>query len=318
MSTQPPHAIGFVDSHTEGEPTRVLIDGLPTLRGATIREQAAALEADFPGLRGALIDEPRGSSAMIGALLLPPIEPSSSAAVLFVNNVGRLPMCVHGCIGVARTLVHLGRAPDQPWARPLVLETVAGEVGIRLEADGYVAVDNVPSYRLHRSVELSTSRGRVRGDVAWGGNWFLIIEDSPVLVVAEQLTSLHAFTRELRAALDRAGICGDDGAQIDHVQLCGPSEVADARNFVLCPGGEHDRSACGTGTSARLACLHEDGRLASGQRWRQESITGSVFVGSVDQLDARGRPRPTIRGRAWVTAEGRLLFDPRDPLGAID
>ncbi|PRQ03900.1 proline racemase family protein [Enhygromyxa salina] len=313
----PVPSIGFVDSHTEGEPTRVLLDGLPELRGATIRARASALETDYPGLRAALIDEPRGCAAMVGALLVPPCESSSAAAAVFVNNVGQLPMCVHACVGIARTLVHCGRMPDQPWGRTLVLETVAGEVGLELEADGYVAVRNVPSYRLHRGVELSTSRGIVRGDVAWGGNWFLIVEDSPVAVAAEQLASLHAFTRELRAALELAGVRGDDGAPIDHVQLCGPSELADSRNFVLCPGGEHDRSACGTGTSARLACLYADGRLALGQRWRQQSITGSVFIGSIDELDASGRPQPTIRGRAWVTAEGRLLFDPRDPLGGL-
>jgi 4-hydroxyproline epimerase len=301
-------ALAFVDSHTEGEPTRVIHDGLPdlALSRAPLRERAEALLA--AGLREAILDEPRGYPALVGALLLPPSQPSASAAVVFINNVGLLPMCVHASIGLARTLVHLGRMPASPWPMPLRLETLAGEIEIRLEADHVVAVDNVWAYRLHHGIELTTSRGPVHADVAWGGNWFLIVEDSPIPVVPERITELSAFAHELRACTDALGLRGDNGGAIDHVQLCGPSQTADSRNFVLCPGGEYDRSACGTGTSARLACLHADGRLAPGQRWRQQGITGSCFVGEITAIDD-GRVRPCIRGRAWLTAAGVLLFE---------
>jgi proline racemase len=312
-------ALAFVDSHTEGEPTRVVYDGLPELSpaSASLRVRAEALLA--AGLREAILDEPRGYPALVGALLLPPSpthgrdrsDLGASAAVVFINNVGLLPMCVHASIGIARTLVHLGRMPDAPWAAPLRLETLAGEIEIRQEADRMIAVDNVWAHRLHHGVLLQTSRGHVRADVAWGGNWFLIVDDSPIPVVPERLTELSAFAHELRSCSDALGLRGDDGAAIDHVQLCGPSEIADSRNFVLCPGGEHDRSACGTGTSARLACLHADGRLAPGRRWRQQGITGSCFIGEITAIDSAGpgRVRPCIRGRAWLTAAGMLLFE---------
>jgi 4-hydroxyproline epimerase len=307
-------ALSFVDSHTEGEPTRVVYDGLPELGRGSLRERAAALLA--AGLREAIVDEPRGHPALVGALLLPPsragTESGATAAIVFINNVGLLPMCVHASIGVARTLVHLGRMPATPWAAPVRLETLAGVIDIRLEAEHVVAVDNVWAYRLHHGVELHTSRGLVRADVAWGGNWFLIVDESPIPVVPEQLGELSAFAHELRASSDALGLRGDDGAAIDHIQFCGPDERADSRNFVLCPGGEYDRSACGTGTSARLACLHADGRLAPGQSWRQRGITGSCFIGEITALD-HARVRPCIRGRAWLTAAGVLLFESENP-----
>lgn len=310
-------SLAFVDSHTEGEPTRVVYDGLPLLGSASapLRERAEAVLA--AGLREAILDEPRGYPALVGAVLLPPSDPRAAAAVVFLNNVGLLPMCVHASIGIARTLVHLGRISDSS-GEPVRLETLAGEIEIRLEDDHVVAVDNVWAYRSHHRVEIQTSHGLVRADVAWGGNWFLIVEDPPIPVVPERLAELSAFASELRACSDALGLRGDDGAAIDHVQLCGPSEAADSRNFVLCPGGEYDRSACGTGTSARLACLHADGRLAPGRRWRQQGITGSCFVGEITAVDdSLGRIRPCIRGRAWLTAAGVLLFEPEDNHHAI-
>lgn len=304
--------IAFVDSHTEGEPTRVVLGEALGLEPGSVRSYREQLGGRYPGLRAATLDEPRGYPALVGALLLPAQRAGRRAAVLFMNNVGELPMCVHASIGVARTLVHLGRMPPAPWTEPFVLETAAGEVSLRLEDEGYVAVANVPAYRLHAGVELETRWGRVRGDVAWGGNWFLIVEQPPVPVEAAHIDELGALSEQLRAALVDAGLRGAEGAEIDHIQLCGPSEQADARNFVLCPGGEHDRSACGTGTSARLACLHAEGRLRVGQRWRQESITGTYFIGEIQAASA-GRVSPVIRGRAWISGEGRLLFATDDP-----
>lgn len=305
-------AMAFVDSHTEGEPTRVVLGESLGLEPGAVSSYREQLAARYPGLRAAMLDEPRGYAALVGALLLPPQQPGRRAAVMFMNNVGELPMCVHASIGIAHTLVHLGRMPAGPWTEPFVLETAAGEVSLRLEDEGYVAVGNVPAYRLHAGVEVDTRWGRVRGDVAWGGNWFFIVEQPPVPVEPGRIDVLDALTKQLRSALVEAGIYGAGGVEIDHIQLCGPSEQADARNFVMCPGGEHDRSACGTGTSARLACLHADGRLKVGQRWRQESITGTYFIGEI-QAASEGRVSPVIRGRAWISAEGRLLFADDDP-----
>ncbi|EDM77701.1 hypothetical protein PPSIR1_14150 [Plesiocystis pacifica SIR-1] len=326
---RPTNAMAFIDSHTEGEPTRVVFDGIPDLGVTSIAERSRALRESHGWLRAAIVDEPRGYPALVGALLLPPspdfvptLAPRAAAAVVYVNNVSTLPMCVHASIGVARTLAQLGRAPEGVWPEPLALETPAGEVAVRIETDGWITVTNVPAYRSRAAVAVETSRGTVRGDVAWGGNWFFIVEEPPVPVAAEHIPALTELCLEIRAALDAAGVRGDQGEFIDHVQLCGPSTgtspSADSRNFVLCPGGEYDRSACGTGTSARMACLHADGRLGPGQRWVQEGITGSCFVGSVEPCEALapgcGAPcvRPQVRGRAWVTAEGKLLFDPRD------
>jgi proline racemase len=306
-----PTRLAFVDSHTEGEPTRVVFDDLPEVDGsgpARIRR----LVEQHPYLRAAIVDEPRGYPALVAALLLPPTRAEVTATVAFFNNVGMLPMCVHASIGIARTLVWLGRAPATAWAAPLVLETIAGDVSIRLEANDVIAVTNVPAYRLHANLELPSSRGPVRADVAWGGNWFLIVERSPIPVTPAHTDELLVFTRELRATSERMGLRGDGDAIVDHVQLCGPSDQADARNFVLCPGGEFDRSPCGTGTSARMACLHADGRLAPGRVFRQQGIGGTCFDGELIQTDDKDI-RPIIRGRAWVTAAGQLSFDPSDP-----
>ena len=305
--------MAFVDSHTEGEPTRVVHEGLPDLGSGSLAERRAALERLAPGLRAAIVDEPRGYSSLVAVLLYPASDPGLDGELLFANNVGTLPMCIHASIGVGRTLVELGLRPDEPWSRPARFATPDGEIAVMLEAEGSIAVAGVRSYRIRHGVDIETrSFGTIRGQLAWGGNGFFIVEDGPVPVAFEHLAELEALAAELREGLDASGVRGPGGAAIDHVQLCGPSEVADARNFVLCPGGAYDRSPCGTGTSARMACLAAEGRLAPGQRWVQEGITGSTFVGSYEPME--GGIRPTVRGRAWITARGQLIHDPRDEI----
>ncbi len=299
--------IRVVDSHTGGEPTRVVIEGGPSPTGA-LSSRVAELRARHDRFRSAVVNEPRGSDVMVGALLMEPTDPACAAAVVFFNNVGYLGMCGHGMIGLVATLAWLGRIGPGEHR----VETPVGVVHARLDASGEVAVRNVPAWRLRAGVSIQVpGHGAVVGDVAWGGNWFFLVSDHGQQLELSNVAPLTDFTLRIRESLKRAGITGTDGALIDHVELFAPTDGADSRNFVLCPGGAYDRSPCGTGTSAKLACLHADGKLAPGQIWRQRSITGSVFDAWYELQD--GRVLPTIRGRAWVNAESTLLLDPEDP-----
>jgi len=303
-----PRALRVIDSHTGGEPTRVVVSGGPDLPRLPLAEQREILRREHDWLRSAVVNEPRGSEVLVGALLCGPLDPGAAAGVVFFNNVGYLGMCGHGTIGLVVTLAHLG------WIGPgrHAIETPVGTVTAELHDDGTVSVRNVPSYRLRRGVTVEVAGyGRMTGDVAWGGNWFFLVSDHGQEIALGNAARLTDCATRIREALEREGIAGEDGAEIDHVELFGPSRAADSRNFVLCPGLAYDRSPCGTGTSAKLACLVADGKLAPGQVWRQESVVGSVFTGSVEIVD--GAILPTIRGAAFVTAEATLVLDPRDP-----
>ncbi|KRE88369.1 hydroxyproline-2-epimerase [Frateuria sp. Soil773] len=304
------HTVHVIDSHTGGEPTRVVLGGLPDLGDVSLAEQRQRFRDRHDAWRSAITCEPRGSSAMVGALLRPARSPGACTGVIFFNNVGYLGMCGHGTIGVIRTLAHLGRlAPGRH-----SVDTPVGTVGVKLHADGRVSVDNVESYRLEAGMEIDVpGYGRVRGDIAWGGNWFFITDDAPLPLDIVHRRELTAYTEAIRYALTDAGIRGDDGGEIDHIEVNARSASpdADARNFVLCPGMAYDRSPCGTGTSAKLACLAADGKLAPGAVWRQESILGSVFEARYVN-GARG-VLPQITGTAHVTAQATLLIDDDDP-----
>ena len=303
-----PAAIEIVDSHTEGEPTRVVIDGWPACEGESMQDRRDFLEVHHDHLRQAVVCEPRGHDAVVGALLTPPVEVDSVAGVIFFNNVGYLGMCGHGLIGVVRTLAYLGRLEsNEIW-----LDTPVGRVAAELGDDGKVTIENVPARCHSLDVEVDVpSLGRLVGDVAWGGNWFFLTHLEGQSLELKNIEQLLANTSRIRTRLDELHLVGEQEL-IDHVELFGPAqrEDADSRNFVLCPGGEYDRSPCGTGTSAKLAVLHARGELALGQRWRQESITGSRFVGWL--AESNGELIPYIQGRAFVTARSTLLFDPDD------
>jgi len=300
--------ISVIDSHTGGEPTRVVTDGFPALGAGTMAERLEIFKRDHDHLRPAIVCEPRGHAAVVGALLCEPVDPASAAGVIYFNNVGYLGMCGHGTIGLVKTLEHLGRIT----AGKHMIETPVGTVEAELDADGMVTITNVPSFRHAKDVAVEVEGfGTVRGDVAYGGNWFFLIGEHPLTLELANLEQLTAFTACVREALGRENITGDGSAEIDHIELFSPSETADSRNFVLCPGIEYDRSPCGTGTSAKLACLYADGKLAAGETWRQESIIGSVFEGKVRVED--GKVIPVIRGSAFVTAEAELIFDESDP-----
>ena len=297
--------VKVLDSHTGGEPTRLVIEGGPDLGRGPLRERVKIFREQYDRFRTAVVNEPRGSDVMVGALLCEPHEPGCQVGVIFFNNVGYLGMCGHGTIGLVASLAHLGRI------RPgkLRIDTPVGPIDAVLHASGEVSFDNVPSYRQTKDLALPLADGgAVPCDLAWGGNWFCLVEEHGQTLTLANISKLTAYATRLRQALGAHG-----RPEIDHVELFGPSPAAgvSSRNFVLCPGLAYDRSPCGTGTSAKLACLAADGKLAEGAEWVQESIVGSVFRGKYRrQGDAI---IPTITGSAHVMAETTLLFNPADP-----
>ena len=302
--------VQVIDSHTGGEPTRVVISGGPDLGTGTLAVRRARFQCDHDDFRSAVVNEPRGSDVIVGALLCEPADPRCVAGVIFFNNVGMLHMCGHGTIGLAVTLAHLGKI--KPGKH--LLDTPVGVVGFDYQGGESVEIENVPSYRYRTQVPVTVEgHGTVHGDIAWGGNWFFLISDHGQDLNYSRVAQLTDFTQRVRAGLERQGITGAEGGLIDHIELFGPPSkpTAQSRNFVLCPGGAYDRSPCGTGTSAKLACLHADGKLHEGEVWRQESIVGSVFEGRIRVVD--GKVIPLIRGTAFVNAEATLLLDPADP-----
>ena len=303
--------IEVIDSHTGGEPTRVVVAGGPDLGGGSVAERAVRFRERFDGFRSATVNEPRGNDAIVGALLCQPSDPTCDAGVIFYNNVGYLGMCGHGTIGLVVTLAHMGRVQPGSTCR---LETPVGNVEARLNANGSVTIRNVASYRSAARVPVEVPGiGTVYGDIAWGGNWFFLCGGHGQALSLGRVDQLTDFAWRIRQGLEAHGITGAEGGLIDHIELFGPPTApgADSKNFVLCPGKAYDRSPCGTGTSAKLACLYADGKLQPGEIWRQESITGSVFEGAVRLVD--GQLYPEITGHAYVNAEASLLLDERDP-----
>lgn len=306
-----PSSMRVVDSHTEGEPTRVIVEGWPQPDGRTMAERRDDLRRRHDHLRRAVVREPRGHSAIVGALLTPPVNRDSLCGIVFFNNETYLGMCGHGLIGTIRTLQYLDRL--QPGHAQF--DTPAGVVGASSERDGAVTITNVPARCRALDVCVDVpGLGRVTGDIAYGGNWFFITHHDSVPVRMANLTELTRVTQAIQDALNAKGIGGDDGEPIDHIEISAPASRpdADCRNFVLCSGGEYDRSPCGTGTSAKMATLHARGELALEERWHQESVTGSLFTGWLS-AGPGGELIPHIRGTAFITGESTLRFDPADP-----
>lgn len=300
--------IQIIDSHTGGEPTRVVLAGGPDLGGGSVADQLQVFRERHDRFRSAVVNEPRGSDVLVGALLVPPSDPTCSLGVLFFNNVGPLGMCGHGTIGLMVTLAHLGRISCGEHR----IETCVGVVTATLHGDGSVSVRNVPAFRRAKNVAVEVpGLGRVSGDVAWSGNWFFLVGDHSWRLDLANVEQLTDVTWRIRQAVNAQG-----HPEVDHVELFGPPATAtgNSRNFVLCPGKAYDRSPCGTGTSAKLACLAADGKLAEGGAWVQEGVLGTAFTGSYQWLDrGAGTVIPTITGTASVTLEGTLLLDEKDP-----
>jgi 4-hydroxyproline epimerase len=297
--------ISIIDSHTGGEPTRVVLSGGPEIGGGSIAERLERFRTQHDRFRSAVVNEPRGSDVLVGALLCEPADPSCTCGVIFFNNVGVLGMCGHGTIGLIATLAHRGRI--QPGEHRI--DTCVGVVTATLHDDGSVSIRNVPSFRKAQAVTVEVpGLGKITGDVAWGGNWFFLVNDHGFDLTLSNVDRLTQSAWRIRQAVNAQGF-----PEVDHVELFGPpaDSANHSRNFVLCPGKAWDRSPCGTGTSAKLACLFADGKLSPGQEWRQESLIGSVFTGSVE-IENR-HMIPVITGRAWVNAEATLLLDDSDP-----
>lgn len=297
--------IEVIDSHSAGEPTRVVLSGGPDLGQGSLAERCARFREQFDHCRSAIVNEPRGSDVLVGALLVEPSDRTCCAGVIFFNNVGYLGMCGHGTMGLVVTLAHLGRIAQGQHR----IETPVGVVTAELHADGAVTVANVPSYLAQPDVSFTVPPwGEVRGDVAWGGNWFFLTEAPEIPLEAAHVSELTEYAVCVRRAVNEQGY-----PQVDHVELVGPPRAGgDARNFVLCPGAAYDRSPCGTGTSAKLACLAAHGQLAENQPWVQESVIGSRFTAHYTRLDAE-RILPFVSGFAYVTAESTLLVQEADP-----
>lgn len=300
-----------IDSHTEGEPTRLIIEGGPDLGHGSMAERVQLFAAEHDRFRSFAVNEPRGHDAVVGALLCAPVNPAAAAGLIFFNNVGYLGMCGHGAMGAAVTLAHMGRISLGDHC----FETPVGEIQVTLLSPNEVEIENVPSYRWRANVQVQVQGlGSVVGDIAWGGNWFFLVSQAPYALQLAHIGALTQAAQAITEALARCGITGAEGARIDHIEFFStPSNSAHhSRNFVLCPGGAYDRSPCGTGTSAKLACLAADQALGEGQLWIQESILGSRFQASYTPGES-GRVIPRIRGRAFVVAEAELLRDDEDP-----
>jgi len=302
------HRLHVIDSHTGGEPTRLIMSGFPELAGTTMAQKRDVLRDEHDQWRRACLLEPRGNDVLVGALLCPPVSEGATCGVIFFNNAGYLGMCGHGTIGLVASLYHLGHiAPGVH-----TIDTPVGPVDATLHEDGAVTVRNVPAWRYRQQVAVSVPGfGDVHGDIAWGGNWFFLVSEHGQRLEMDNVEALTTYTWAMLKALEAQGIQGEGGALIDHVELFASDSHANSRNFVMCPGKAYDRSPCGTGTSAKLACLAADGTLAPGDTWVQASITGSVFEGRYERDGER--IRPSITGRAYLTADSTLLIDEQDP-----
>jgi 4-hydroxyproline epimerase len=311
MSVNGWQRVKVIDSHTGGEPTRLVVSGGPDLGRGALADRLNEFRQHHDNFRSAVVNEPRGSDVVVGALLCQPVDPACAAGVIFFNNVGYLGMCGHGTIGLVATLAFMNHITPGEHR----IETPVGVVSAELREDGKVTVNNVASYRSAADVAVKVrGYGEIRGDVAWGGNWFFLVRKHDMSLTLNNVDELTTFTWAIRTALRESGITGDQGKEIDHVELFAQSQIpgVDSKNFVLCPGKAYDRSPCGTGTSAKLACLYADGKIKEGQVWKQESIVGSVFEGTVRVKE--GKVYPSITGSAFVNAEAELILNPQDPL----
>ena len=300
--------IRVLDSHTGGEPTRLVLEGFPDLGNASMAERLEILRDQFDHYREAVILEPRGNDVLVGALLCPPRNPQATAGVIFFNNKGYLGMCGHGTIGLMASLMHLKRIE----AGEHLIETPVGDITTTVHEDGSISLKNVPAYRYQKAVTVNVpSIGEVTGDIAWGGNWFFLVDKHFADIKLENVKILSDITIKIMEALEAQGITGANGQMIDHIELFEDSPTANSRSFVMCPGGAYDRSPCGTGTSAKVACLVADGKLQEGEIWIQESVIGSQFQASFERDG--DKVTPIIRGTAYISGDNTLILDPNDP-----
>ena len=316
--------IAAVDSHTEGMPTRVVTGGVGPIPGATMLERKLHFEAEMDDLRLLLMREPRGHSAMSGAILQPPSREDADWGVLFLEVSGCLPMCGHGTIGVATVLVETGMVPVTEPGTEVALDTPAGLVRVRVAVEGGratgVTLRNVPSFLLGRDREIDG----VRYDMAYGGNFYALVPAVAAGLAVDPARSGELIARglEIMAAINVAEppVHPEDARIVGCRHVVFYEDTPDgARNATAIHPGWLDRSPCGTGTSARMAALHARGALALGEAFVNESVIGTRFTGRlVEETTVGGLPAvvPEITGRAWVTGMGQYLLDAGDPFPA--
>jgi proline racemase len=322
------HVYHAVDSHTEGMPTRVITGGVGVIPGATMAERRLHFLAHMDDIRTLLMYEPRGHSAMSGAILQPPARPDADWGVVYIEVSGCLPMCGHGTIGVATVLVETGMVPVTEPVTTIRLDTPAGLVEARVAVtDGVaksVTIRNVPPFSvgLDRTVRVP-GIGDVRYDLAYGGNFYAVVPIERVGLPFERSAGQQILAAGLAtmAAINETdppvhptdpGITG-----CHHVQFVAPgSDATLSRHAMAIHPGWFDRSPCGTGTSARMAQLDARGELDLDQEFVNESFIGTRFVGRlVGRTTVGGLPAvvPEITGRAWITGTAQYLLDPDDP-----
>lgn len=320
--------IQAVDSHTEGMPTRVVTGGVGRIPGATMNDRRLYAMEHLDGLRGFLMNEPRGHASMSGALLQPPAREDADWGVVFIEASGFLPMCGHGTIGVAMVLVETGMVEVTEPITEIRLDVPAGLVIARVAVEQgravNVTIENVPSFvdRLDERI-LVPEIGEITYSVAFGGNYYALVELDQVGL---------PFDRERKDDIIRAGLRIMDainsqdppvhpvleGANhVHHVEFIAPgSDAVRSRHAMAIHPGWFDRSPCGTGTSARMAELHARGELALNTPFVNESFIGTEFIGRLlGETSVGDRPAviPTITGRAWVTGLGQYILDGDDP-----
>lgn len=306
-----------IDSHTEGEPTRVILSGGPDLGSGSLAERANILATEHQEFYRSVVSEPYGQEAMVGVMLVEPVNSECVAGVVYFDAASVIGMCGHGTIGVAVTLAHMGKIDIGTHK----IETPVGIVEVTLSNQNTVTVKNVDSYRTQKRVSVDVKGiGNVVGDIAYGGNWFFLVDDSPTPVLPNNIRGLTEAGIAIREAIHAQGITGENNGIIDHIVLYGPAltQKGHTRNFVLCPDNAYDRSPCGTASSARLACLAADKLLLAGHDIHQESTIGSSYTlsyqNTISPTSPKGSITPAITGQAFITREATLIHNPNDPL----
>jgi proline racemase len=319
--------ITAIDSHTCGQPTRVIVDGVPELAYATIAEARDALRRDHDWLRRCAVLEPRGHRSLFGVALVAPTDPASAAGVVFMDAVGYHDMCGHATIGAVTTLVEAGLVAAEDGESELALETPAGRIETRIEVrDGRVegvTFRNQPAYFLER-VPIAGPAGEVDVDISYGGQWYAFVESRAfgLRVASDAIDALVGTAAEMRyaiaAAVTRRDARTDEVARVENVMWTDePPPGADGLNMAVNSAGAFDRSPCGTGTSARLALLHAHADLDVGVPYVNASVLGTTYTGRIADTTTIGGYDaiiPEITGSAWMTGRGDLWVDPRDPL----
>jgi proline racemase len=326
------HLFHAVDSHTEGMPTRVIAGGVGVVPGDTMAARRAYFQAHLDHLRTLLTCEPRGHSAMFGAILQPPTRPDTDYGVLFIGASGYRPMCGHATIGVATVLVETGMVPVTRPVTTIQLDTPAGLVvaQVAVRADGAataVTVRNVPAYAVTLDAIVDVPGfGKVRYDVAYGGNFYAIVDLDQLGLPFDRAAAPQLIDAALSImdAIDKADRLvhpeDPDIAGCHHVYLAASgSNAVLSRHAMAIRPGYLDRSPCGTGTSARMAQLWARGELPLDQDFANESLLGRRLIGRlIKQVTVAGRPAAvsTVTGRAWITGTAQYILDPEDPFPA--